>query len=495
MYSINTTGLIEIVSPNEKVRLYDTLSRGEKALEPVERNLVKIYVCGPTVYDYTHLGHGRTYVVYDALKRFLTLRGYSVVHVMNITDIDDKIIRRAQEEKREWSEVADEYTRDYLEVLNKLRISVDHHPRVTQHIREIIDFIQQLINKGYAYVGPSGSVYFDVDKYEDYGRLSGRLERGLWDQEREFLADKKNPYDFVLWRRAKPGEPYWDSPWGRGRPGWHIECSVMSSRYLGERFDIHGGGTDLIFPHHENERAQSEALFGTRPWVSIWMHTGLVMMGPDKMSKSLGNIVPLREALSKWNYSVLRLWYLHVHYRKPLNFAEESLEQVRKLYERVVAALDILKKLSREARDMHYLNDSDLQMAKKLIDINNEFYNSLSSDFNTPQAIAAINELLTIVFREIQYNPKHFLTSLALKTLKSFNYIFTAVEESAEEYFELDLLLDEVLKVLIETRKELRKRGIYDLSDSIRNELARIGIQLMDRGLETTWVRVKKRLP
>ncbi|MEM4602172.1 MAG: cysteine--tRNA ligase [Nitrososphaerota archaeon] len=476
----------------EKIKLYDTLSKGEKLLEPAEQNLVKIYVCGPTVYDYTHLGHGRTYVVYDALKKYLALRGYNVVHVMNITDIDDKIIRRANETNRSWSEIADEYTRDYLEVLNKLRISVDHHPRVTQHIREIIDFVQQLIDKGYAYVGPSGSVYFEVDKYDDYGRLSGRSEKELWDQEKEFLLDKKAPYDFVLWKRAKPGEPYWDSPWGKGRPGWHIECSVMSSRYLGGRFDIHGGGTDLIFPHHENERAQSEALFGARPWVSIWMHTGLVMIGQDKMSKSLGNIVPLREALAKWDYSALRLWYLHVHYRKPLSFTEENLEQAMRLKERLVAAYDLLKKLGAEARDMHYLNDNDIKLARRLIEINNEFYESLSSDFNTPQAIATVSELLTVVFREIQYNPKYFLTSLALRALRSFNYVFTAVEE--EGVSEADLLLNEVLKILVETRRELRKRGIYDLSDSIRNELTRVGIQLMDKGLETSWIKAKKQL-
>jgi len=218
------------VYSNYVVKLYDTLSRREKELIPVEPGLVKMYVCGPTVYDYTHIGHGRTYVVYDSLKRYLNIRGYNVVHVMNITDIDDKIIRRAAEENKDWKEIAEDYTRDYLEVLNSLGVRVDHHPRVTDHVKEIIEFIQGLIERGYAYVAPSGSVYFEVDKYDDYGKLSGRFEKDLWNQEAEFLHEKKKPYDFALWKSAKPGEPYWDSPWGKSRPGWHIECSVMSSR-------------------------------------------------------------------------------------------------------------------------------------------------------------------------------------------------------------------------------------------------------------------------
>jgi len=247
--------------------VFNTLSRRLEVFEPLEPGIVKMYVCGPTVYDYTHLGHVRTYVAFDVVKRYLRLRGFDVLHVQNITDIDDKIIRRAQREGRDWREIADEFTKDYLETLRALNISVDLHPRVTEHIREIIEFIQTLIDKGFAYVAPSGSVYFRVDAYDDYGRLSNRRDKELWGQEEEFVHEKESPYDFALWKAAKPGEPFWESPWGRGRPGWHIECSVMSSRYLGSRFDIHGGGSDLIFPHHENERAQSEAALGVRPWV------------------------------------------------------------------------------------------------------------------------------------------------------------------------------------------------------------------------------------
>jgi len=486
----STIGLVNIVLP--RIVLYDTLSKEEKELIPVESNTVKIYVCGPTVYDYTHVGHGRTYVVYDALKRYLTLRGYTVIHVMNITDIDDKIIKRSLEENRGWKEISEEYTRDYLEMLELLKIRVDHHPRVTDHIKEIIEFISALIDKGYAYVAPSGSVYFEVDKYEDYGKLSGRVEKSLWSQEQEYLSEKKKPYDFALWKASKPGEPYWESPWGRGRPGWHIECSVMSSRYLGGRFDIHGGGTDLIFPHHENERAQSEAFFNVKPWVSIWMHTGLVMVGVDKMSKSLGNIIPLREALKKWRPEVLRLWYLHVHYRKPLHFSDESIESAVKLSDRIYSAYRLVERLYRETGDLHYLKEEDIKILRYLIDLNLRFHRALSSDFNTPEALAVISELVSLIYRDIQYNPKYMLLSLSLKLLRSFNYVFGVFEEKPEEVVKQEPLLDELVRIIIDIRKELRRRGLYDLSDHLRSELSKIGIQLMDKGLETTWIIKKK---
>ncbi|MCC6054726.1 MAG: cysteine--tRNA ligase, partial [Thermosphaera sp.] len=329
------------------------------------------------------------------------------------------------------------------------------------------------------------------DKYEDYGRLSGRLDKEYWSQEAEFLGEKKKPYDFALWKAAKPGEPYWESPWGRGRPGWHIECSVMSSRYLGGRFDIHGGGTDLIFPHHENERAQSEAFFGVKPWVSIWMHTGMLTVGVDKMSKSLKNIVPLRDALKKYQPGVLRLWYLHVHYRKPLNYTEESIEQAEKLYNRLVSAHDLLLKLQREMQNPHYLNNEDLKILNELKQVYVDFHSALSEDFNTPEALAAVNKLLGIVYRDIQYNPKYMLVSQALRILRTANYVFGAFEEKPV-YTEAGEELEKILGLLIEVRKELRKRGMYDIADTIRSELLKHGIQLMDRGIETTWIRVKK---
>ena len=473
-----------------EIKLYNTLSRKVEVFEPFEPGIVRMYVCGPTVYDYNHIGHGKAFVVYDALKRYLVLRGYHVFHIMNITDIDDKIIRRAHEEGKDWREIADYYTRDYLDGLGKLNVHVDLHPRVTEHIKEIIEFIQILIDKGYAYIAPSGSVYFDVDKYSDYGRLSGRLNKELWSQEQEFLGEKKHPYDFALWKAWKPGEPYWEAPWGKGRPGWHIECSVMSTRYLGKRFDIHGGGADLIFPHHENERAQSEAALGAKPWVKYWVHVGMVMMSGEKMSKSLGNIIPLREAFKTWGPEALRLWYLMGHYRRPQLFTEESIEQAKKFYERLVQATNLLKKLGREAESPHKMSDKDIKILYSLFETRTRFHEALSNDFNTPNALAAVSEFVTIVFRDIQYNPKYTLVWTAYKLLKEYNTVLGVLDRHLMETpKELEDLLDNVINVIVDVRRELRDRKLYDLADRIRSELGKLGIILMDKGRETTWMR------
>ncbi|MCD6300711.1 MAG: cysteine--tRNA ligase [Staphylothermus sp.] len=477
---------------NYEIKIYNTLTRKLEVFKPIEPGIVRMYVCGPTVYDYNHIGHGKTYVVYDAMKRYFALRGYHVVHVMNITDIDDKIINRAREEGKDWREISEYYMKDYLESLEKLNVKIDLHPRVTEHINEIIEFIQILIDKGYAYIAPSGSVYFEVDKYPDYGKLSGRLDKELWSQEQEFLSEKKKPYDFALWKAWKPGEPYWEAPWGKGRPGWHIECSVMSTKYLGKQFDIHGGGTDLIFPHHENERAQSEAALGVKPWVKYWVHSGMLVFKGEKMSKSLGNIIPLKDAFKKWGPETLRLWYLTGHYRKPLVFTEESIEQAKKFYERLVTVTNLLKKLSKEATSMHRLNEKDFEILSKLLETREEFHRALSNDFNTPQTLAAVSEYTSLVFKEIQYNPKYTLVFTAYKLLREFNTVLGVLDKYlVETPDELETLLDNVLKVIIDVRKELRERKLYDLADRIRSELGKLGIILMDKGKETTWVRRK----
>ncbi len=472
------------------IKIYNTLTRRVEEFKPLEPGVVRMYVCGPTVYDYNHIGHGKTYVVYDAFKRYLALRGYNVVHVVNITDIDDKIINRAKEENKDWREISEYYTRDYLESLEKLNVHVDLHPRVTDHINEIIEFIQILIDRGYAYIAPSGSVYFEVDKYPNYGQLSGRLNREQWSQETEFLAEKKKPYDFALWKAWKPGEPYWEAPWGRGRPGWHIECSVMSTKYLGRQFDIHGGGTDLIFPHHENERAQSEAALGVKPWVRYWMHSGMLVIRGEKMSKSLGNIIPLKEAFKKWGPEPLRLLYLSGHYRRPLVFSDESMNQAVKLYERLVSAVNLLKKLSRESISLHRADEKDLEILHRLLDTHKRFHEALSNDFNTPMALAAINDYLTIVFRDIQYNPKYILVSTAYRLITEYNTVLGVLDKYlAEKPEELETLVDSLINIIVDIRRELRERKLYDLADRIRSELGKHGIILMDKGKETTWIR------
>ncbi len=472
-----------------KIKLYNTLTRKYEEFQPIEPGIVKMYVCGPTVYDYNHIGHGKPYVIYDAMKRYFSLRGYHVVHVMNITDIDDKIIRRARRENRSWREIADEFTKDYLESLEKLNVRVDIHPRVTDHIKEIIEFIQVLIDKGYAYVAPSGSVYFEVDKYPDYGRLSGRLDRSLWNQEQEFLGEKKKPYDFALWKAAKPGEPSWESPWGRGRPGWHIECSVMSTRYLGKQFDIHGGGTDLIFPHHENERAQSEAALGVRPWVKYWVHVGMIEISGEKMSKSLGNIITLREAFKKWGPETLRLWYLTGHYRKPLVFTDEALSQALKLYERLVSAVQLVEKLGKETIGMHRMDDHDIELLREILETHTRFHEALSNDFNTPEALVAVRKLTNIVFKELQYRPRYMLVWTTYRLFKEFNTVLGVLDK----YFtktpeELESFVESLIKIIVDVRAKLREKKEYELSDYIRDELSKIGVVLMDKGKETTWM-------
>ncbi len=470
------------------LQIYNTLSRKLEPFNPVKKGKVLMYVCGPTVYDYSHLGHARTYVAFDVIRRYFKLRGYDVFYVQNITDIDDKIINRAREEGVDWEEIVDTYTRDYMDALKKLNIKVDLHPRVSQHIQEIIEFIQVLIDKGYAYVAPSGSVYFEVDKYDDYGKLSRRYEKKLWSQEL-FTKEKKKPYDFALWKAAKPGEPWWDSPWGPGRPGWHIECSVMSSKYLGKQFDIHGGGSDLIFPHHENERAQSEAALGIRGWVKYWMHTGMLTIKEEKMSKSLGNIISLRDAFKKWSPEVIRLWLATAHYRTILSFSEEALEQAAHNYKRLANTVYTLRKLIKETEASYKLSDYGLDVIKELDELRMGFYSAMDDDFNTSKAFSYVYKLTNIVFNKISAKPENAVALKALTLLKEFNAVLGVLDKHLAETF-TDINVEDLVDLIVEVRSILRKRKDYELSDWIRERLHEMGIELMDSKDKTTWMKV-----
>jgi len=469
------------------LRVYNTLSRSYEVFEPVEPDVVKMYVCGPTVYDYTHVGHVRTYVAFDVIKRYLHLAGYDVIHVQNITDIDDKIIRRAQREGRDWREIADTYTKDYLEALEALNISIDIHPRVTEHIREIIEFIELLIEKGHAYVAESGSVYFDVDTYLDYGKLSNRKDRELWGQEEEFIHEKKNPYDFALWKAAKPGEPSWESPWGRGRPGWHIECSVMSTKYLGSQFDIHGGGSDLIFPHHENEIAQSEAALGVKPWVKYWLHTGMLDIRGQKMSKSLGNIVPIKEMLKKWRKEVVRLWLATAHYRKRVAFTDDALSQAESNYKRLVNALSLVKKVLKEAELSHRLSDEGIKALREMERIRRGFYESMNDDFNASAAFSYVYELTTLIFKHLENKAEHSVALRAFTLLKELNQVLGVLDSHIQEAV-YAIMPEELLSVIVDVRGVLRARRDYELADWIRDRLAKLGVKLLDEGEKTRWI-------
>jgi len=470
------------------IRVRNTLGRRLELFEPVKPPFVSMYVCGPTPYDYTHIGHARTFAVFDAIKRYLGLRGFSVYHVQNITDIDDKIINRAREEGRGWEEVVEEYTRDYMQMLEALKVRIDLHPRVTAHIRDIIEFIQGLIDKGYAYVAESGSVYFDVDKFPDYGRLSGNLSREAWRQEEEFLREKRSPYDFALWKAAKPGEPSWDSPWGRGRPGWHIECSVMSSRYLGSGIDIHGGGVDLVFPHHENERAQSESYFNTRPWVKYWLHTSYLTIGGEKMSKSLGNIIPFKDAQSRWGSGPLRLWLLSAHYRSNLDYNEQGLEQSLRLYERL---RDIASRVTRRlerGEPTHYLDSRGLEVLRSLKAIQSSWHEALSDDFNLGLAMRWVWEFTNTYYRDVEASESHSVLLYTYRVLYELNRVYAVIDDIIEAPKALGIEGD-LLELIVQVRSELRARRMYDLSDAIRDRLSKLGIKLVDYKDRTEWVR------
>lgn len=472
--------------------IYNTLTKNLELFEPLSKYIVKAYFCGPTVYDYTHLGHVRAYVAFDFIKRYLVLRGYDVFHVQNITDIDDKIIKKSQEEGIPWNHVAERYTKDYLEVLNTLNIKVNLHPTVTSHIKEIIEFVQILIDKGYAYVTPSGSVYFDLSTVEDYGKLSSRRTAEEWRQEEEFLAEKKNPYDFALWKASKPGEPWWESPWGRGRPGWHTECAVMSSKYLGKQFDIHGGGQDLIFPHHENEIAMAEAAYGIKPWVKYWIHVGYLTIKGEKMSKSLGNVIYAKEAINKWGAETLRLWVFSAHYRKQIEFNEDIVNQFKELYRRLIMATEILKKILKSSTATFNLSEQELNLLRTLELIEVQFHDAMSDDFNTPKALEAINKLLTTIFRDIEPRENYALAFRAYSILYNFNKVLGVLDKYFEERTPVDIeFVEKLIDLIIRVRSELRKRRDYELSDKIREELLKLGIKVLDYKDGSKWVLEK----
>ena len=464
-----------------EIKVFNTMGRKLEPFKPLMPQTVRMYVCGPTVYDYVHIGHGRTFVAFDAIVRYLRLRGYNVIRVQNITDIDDKIINRAKETGKDWREIVDFYSRDYLDGLSALKVKIDAHPKVTEHINEIIQFIQGLIDKGHAYVAPSGSVYFDVDTFPNYGALSN-TKKEQWNQGEEFVREKRHPYDFALWKAWKPGEPYWESPWGKGRPGWHIECSTMSTRYLGESFDIHGGGIDLVFPHHENEIAQSEALLGHK-WVNYWLHVAYLTIRKEKMSKSLKNIIPLKDALKTWGPNVLRYWYLSAHYRSELDYSEEALESAQKGLQRLKDAVAALRGIISQG-PKHRSDDEAVKVQREIANLIEKFHEAMSMDFNTSEALITVHKLADLVFSKVQPMEDFTSATLALEGFRIFNEVFGVMDE---EFGAVNERLFKVIDAVLEVRNQLRARKMYDLSDQIRAVLENAGIKVLDSKDKSTW--------
>ena len=497
-----------------KVRLYDTLSQRKVVLE---EPVVRAYFCGPTVYDVPHLGHARAYVVFDVLVRLLRYLGYRVVYVRNITDIDDKIIRRAQEEGVSPFEVADRYYREFYDAMKALKVLPPNlEPRATGHIPEIIEFIKALIKKGYAYVTPDG-VYFRVRKFKQYGKLSKRsIDEMKAGARVEPSPYKEDPLDFALWKKAKPGEPSWPSPWGDGRPGWHIECSAMVLKHLGETVEIHGGGEDLIFPHHENEIAQSEALTG-KPFAKIWFHVGLLVVRGEKMAKSLKNFVTIKEALERFDAETIRLFLLSANRRKQLEFSWDRVEQAEELLDELYRALFYAEVASKDMA--HENSECSSKLANANVAEDNEriggikeyvsgvklkFLEALADDLNFVEAIDVLREVARYIIRNANKLSAVELNILA-KLMRELGRILGILQESLSERIEEKKrrgkpierfippnyavgdseLVEQILRLMIEVRKELRRRKLYDLADIIREKLKEMGIILEDIGLET----------
>ncbi|MFA4669369.1 cysteine--tRNA ligase [Pyrococcus kukulkanii] len=473
------------------LRVYNTLTKQKEEFRPLREGEVRMYVCGPTVYDYPHLGHARTYIAFDVIRRYLEHKGYTVLMVMNFTDIDDKIIRRANETGEDPKELAEKFIRIFLEDMQALKVKpADIYPRVTEHIEDIIKFIEKLKEKGYAYEGSDG-VYFEVQKFKNYGKLSGvkveELRKGARVEPGE---GKKNPEDFALWKKAKPGEPKWESPWGEGRPGWHIECSVMSSKYLGESFDIHGGGNDLIFPHHENEIAQSEACFG-HEWVHYWLHTGFVMVKGEKMSKSLGNFVTVRELLQRYSPEVIRFFVLQKHYRSPLDYTEEGLQHAKNNLERLYNTIENIRVAMERAEISYTWGEKEFKAYEAIREGRRKFYEAMDDDFNTAEALKAVFEVANAINKYLTETerPKESILRKALEFFKIVSEVFGIFEDYFRE--EKKGEEEELIRLLVEVRAQLRKEKRYDLADKIREELRKLGILLEDKGGETIWKRIK----
>ncbi|NOZ63808.1 MAG: cysteine--tRNA ligase [Caldiserica bacterium] len=461
------------------MKVFTTLGREKKEFVPQEAGKVKMYVCGVTLYDECHLGHGRAYVAFDVMRRFLESRGYKVIYVQNFTDIDDKIIKKSQEEAKEEKEIPGKikeivarYKEAYFRVMDQLNIKrADIYPCATDHVSCMIEMVGKLVEKGFAYE-KGGDVFFSVEKFPSYGKLSGKnLEELLPGARVGKDEKKKNPLDFVLWKSAKPYEPSWDSPWGKGRPGWHIECSVMSMEYLGETLDIHGGGEDLIFPHHENEIAQSESYTG-RPFARYWIHNGFVKISGEKMSKSLKNFFLLRELLEEFDPRVLRLYLISTHYRNPLDFQIENIKSVANSWQRIEEAC--LK-----AEEM--LGGEKVEKLPATLYFKN-FQQAMEDDFNTPRALGALFDLVGELNRRLSRGEKDAETFSLYGDLKEMLDILGFPLPQREH-------LSPELEKLIQQREEARKNKNWAEADRIREILKSKGILLKDTPQGTVWRR------
>ena len=488
-------------------KIFNTATRKKEVLQTIKEGAVGIYVCGITAYDVCHVGHARAAIVFDVAVRHLRASGYRVTYVKNFTDIDDKIIDRAKKEGVSIKEIAEKYIKLHDEDMAALGVvTPDVTPKATEHMAEMIALISVLVEKGHAYC-VDGDVYFAINNFHQYGGLSGRnLEEMIAGARVDINDKKKNPLDFVLWKNSREGEPFWESPWGKGRPGWHIECSAMSRKYLGETFDIHGGGEDLVFPHHENEIAQSQAATG-KPLANYWMHNGFVKINSEKMSKSLGNIFPVREIIKVYHPEVLRLFMLQSHYRSPVDYSESSLAETRSGLVRCYTTLQLLKDtLGKPATSVAVANEKNLakqqEYVSKLKDLKEKFDSSLDDDFNTAQALGYVFEVvrLTNNFMAMEKNmPASIQTNIfdeAKKAFDHFGAVLGVFQDDPDHFFKFDCEMEVrkrglnvgEIESLIKERQAARAAKDWTKADAIRQELASLHVVLKDTALTTGWI-------
>ncbi len=470
------------------IKIYNTLTRQLEEFKTVEPNVVKWYNCGPTVNGLMHLGHARSAVAFDTIRRYLEYRGYRVDYIMNFTDIEDRMIEVANKEKRGVLEVAEEYLNYFRRDMASLNLKpATVHPRAMLHINPMIEFVKELENKGYAYES-NGDVYFDVRKFKEYGKLSNQkieniLQEGTEDADN---PNKRFPADFALWKHKKPGEPYWPSPWGEGRVGWSLECSVMSMMYLGETLDIHSGGQDLIFPHHENEIAQSESLTG-KPFVNYWLHNGYVNIDKEKMSKSLGNYVNIVDLLKHYSSDAVRLFVLQTHYRSPIVFTEDTMDQTQVTSDRLFNTILLVKYYSKMQVEKEEKSEMDNNLTSQIANIKEDFIKAMDEDFNTSIALAKIFDLShdvnDYIRKSKQINPSTIQEVDSF--LNDFRSIFGLFED-LDQYSSISMI-EQIVTLLIELRQNFRKEKNWTMSDKIRDDLKKANITLEDTPERILW--------
>ena len=471
-----------------KISVYNSLTQKKEEMQTHEGNKVRMYACGPTVYDSAHLGHARSAVSFDIIQRFLRYAGYDVTFVRNYTDIDDKIINRANQLGVPAKEISEKFIQEYKDDMASIGVQTpDIEPKVTEHVEQIIELIQTIIGRGHGYVSEN-DVFFSVRKFKEYGKLSKRSVDNMLEGVRIDVNEKKeDPLDFALWKGAKEGEPSWPSPWGNGRPGWHIECSVMSMEYLGTNFEIHGGGKDLIFPHHENEIAQSEAASGEQ-FAKHWLHNGLIQINSEKMSKSLGNFFTVQNAVKRWTPESIRFFFLSHHYQNPADFSEQVMDDTEISLERIYTTL-------KRANDLSSVSDSvDTELQENLEKFRENWFRAMCDNFNTADAIGNLFDLVRAINKSIDANGRTKTLSDTLEEIKKFSSVVGILEKDPDEYLEvrkstanLEGITPEEIEALIEERKQARTDKNWARADEIRDELEAKGIVLEDKAGGTIW--------